>query len=363
MFYELLFFLFLIFQSSPQCADPCVCDNYVFDETNGPRGSNTCNNGNNCQCTGTRMCSQYGWCAYCSDLHSCPSQTHACPTGTYQYGTRCDIYNCSIDLCQICKSNNDCAQCISPYSLINGLCSCSKGTYYEMSSNTCSSCSIPNCSSCQGQFLCSECNVGYYLLNNTCCPAVMLVSSTNECLTCPLFSYFDSVLNRCVNSSSNCGANSSGICQINVNQQSLNNDDSSNITIIVAVVIPFGVLLIIVSGCIFYRIHKKNRNKRILQSRGGQHAISPARTNQSPEILPIPVYGEIQKFNDFKKAPSILPIGIPYFPDNGNKAFQQNYAVHESQLFKYSEGVKGLPDNGGNLGGYQYPIIKESDLF
>ncbi len=40
--------------------DACVSSDYFYDEANNPQGAHRCED--NCHCTGTRTCSQWGWC-------------------------------------------------------------------------------------------------------------------------------------------------------------------------------------------------------------------------------------------------------------------------------------------------------------
>ena len=204
------------------------------------------------------MCSSYGWCQFCSDLKKCPTYTHACPTGTYQSGMSCYSNNCSIDHCQFCTSNTVYVQCRSPFSLINGL--CSLWELYDSILNTCSSCSVQGCSNCDGPLSCLVCKSGYNLLNNKCCPAMIFDNSTNECKQCPVFSYYDSLLNKCINSS-DCGSITAMTLACNAEDKQNLNESSSNATIIVSVLVPVVVLLIIFGLCVLKKkkIEKKSK--------------------------------------------------------------------------------------------------------
>ena len=99
-----LYFSFFI---SSKCISSCVCDNYVHEE-DGPRGKYTCKN--NCDCGGTRMCSKYGWCNFCSDLHTCPSDT--------SYIDNCSSY--------MQNNPNKCANCKNSMVLTIGKTACVK---------------------------------------------------------------------------------------------------------------------------------------------------------------------------------------------------------------------------------------------
>ena len=120
MFKNIIILLFIYFFSSvhSQCSDPCICTNYVHDENN-PEGLYQCSNMDNCECGGTRMCSNSGWCNACT-MVNCPPYITACPAGTYQNGSEIQCLTCDTN-CAVCTGLGACTSCSSGV-LAGGMC-------------------------------------------------------------------------------------------------------------------------------------------------------------------------------------------------------------------------------------------------
>ena len=200
-----------------QCSDPCICDNYQTTEAPGC----VCQAyGNNCDCTGARICSQWGYCHGCDELSACPpiicSQSNyyqvgancfpcdahcltctgagacsicsspflvssgmcVCPSGTYISGSTCA--SCDAN-CLTCTGSGACSICSSPYVLNGGICVCPSGTYNAGS--TCSACDA-NCLICTGTGACSQCASTYVISNGVCVCSAGTYNAGSSCVTC-----------------------------------------------------------------------------------------------------------------------------------------------------------------------------------
>ena len=174
-----------------QCSDPCVCDNYHTTEA----ANCLCQaGGNNCDCDGTRMCSFWGYCNYCTDISACPPIICS-ESNYYQNGWSCSPCDAH---CLTCTGAGACSLCSSPYVVNSGMCVCSSGTYD--SGSACSSCDA-NCLTCTGPGACSQCASTYMISNGVCvCLAgtynagSSCVACNSICITCTSGSYCTSCL-------------------------------------------------------------------------------------------------------------------------------------------------------------------------